>query len=222
MLIRKQPPRAGLDEPIRHDGHKRPVTRRDFSPRASGRGSRQWPAHRVQPVCQPAGGARGAVVGHRGPEDELRHRRAGRRQDPVHLHRSRGRRQHGRLQRADRRTRRPARFPEHRGLRQAGPAGRHAAEHDQRDHGTSFTDPRLGLAFHSDSAFLRGILDRVRAGTAASINGAVIAARSENDTGNNPHNPMYGIHPAGADGALATLIGSRARTPAATRWRPPG
>jgi hypothetical protein len=30
-------------------------------------------------------------------------------------------------------------------------------------------------------------------GTAAGINGAVIPARSENDTGNNPHNPMYGI-----------------------------
>ena len=75
--------------------------------------------------------------------------------------------------------------------------------------GTSFTDTRLGLAFHSDSAFLRGILDRVAPATAASINGAVIAARSENDTGNNPHNPMYGIHTAGADGSLATLIGSR-------------
>jgi hypothetical protein len=76
--------------------------------------------------------------------------------------------------------------------------------------GLSFTDTRLGLAFHSDSAFLRGILDRVSPATAASINGAVIAARSENDTGNNPHNPMYGIHVAGADGSLATLIGSRA------------
>ena len=75
--------------------------------------------------------------------------------------------------------------------------------------GTSFTDSRLGLSFHSDSAFLRGILDRIAPATAASINGAVIAARSENDTGNNPHNPMYGIHQAGADGALATLIGSR-------------
>jgi hypothetical protein len=38
----------------------------------------------------------------------------------------------------------------------------------------------------------------------------VIAARSENDTGNNPHNPMYGIYRAGARGELANLIGSRA------------
>jgi hypothetical protein len=72
-----------------------------------------------------------------------------------------------------------------------------------------FVDRQLGLAFHSDSAFLRGILDRVSPATAASINGAVIPARSENDTANNPHNPMYGIHKAGADGELLTLIGSR-------------
>ena len=44
--------------------------------------------------------------------------------------------------------------------------------------------------------------------SAANISGAVIAARSENDTANNPHNPMYGINKAGADGELLTLIGS--------------
>ena len=88
--------------------------------------------------------------------------------------------------------------------------------------GLSFTDTRLGLAFHSDSAFLRGILDRVAPSTAASINGAVIAARSENDTGNNPHNPMYGIHRAGADGSLATLIGSRASDSGGNSMAPAG
>ncbi|NND64379.1 MAG: general secretion pathway protein GspF, partial [Gammaproteobacteria bacterium] len=72
----------------------------------------------------------------------------------------------------------------------------------------------LGLAFHSDSAFLRGILEKVSPTTMANINGAVIPARSDNDTGNNPHNPMFGIHRAGlagsgADGELLTLIGSR-------------
>ena len=72
-----------------------------------------------------------------------------------------------------------------------------------------FIESRLGLAFHSDSAFVRGILERVSVTTAASTNGAVIPARSENDTGNNPHNPMYGIYRAGADGELLTLIGSQ-------------
>ncbi len=78
------------------------------------------------------------------------------------------------------------------------------------DTGTNdFINSDLGLAFHSDSQFLRGILERVSPTTAAAINGAVIPARSENDTGNNPHNPMYGINRAGADGSLLTLIGSR-------------
>lgn len=56
---------------------------------------------------------------------------------------------------------------------------------------------------------LRGILERIGADRAANINGAVIPARSENDTGNNPHNPMYGINRAGANGSLLPLIGSR-------------
>jgi hypothetical protein len=74
----------------------------------------------------------------------------------------------------------------------------------------NFIDSTLGLAWHSDGALLRGILSKVSPATAALINGAVIPARSENDTGNNPHNPMYGIYRAGADGSLLSLIGSRA------------
>ena len=67
----------------------------------------------------------------------------------------------------------------------------------------------LGLAFHSKSGFLEGIKRRVTAGTMANTNGCVVAARSENDTGNNPHNPMYGINLYGARGSLVPLIGSR-------------
>jgi len=72
----------------------------------------------------------------------------------------------------------------------------------------SFIDRQLGLAFHSDSAFLRGILERTAVTTRANVNGAVIAALSQNDTANNPHNPMYGIYSAGALGDLLPLIGS--------------
>ncbi len=72
-----------------------------------------------------------------------------------------------------------------------------------------FINTELGLAFHSDSAFLRGILERTSPATRANINGAIIPARSENDTGNNPHNPMFGINRCGADGSLLTLIGSQ-------------
>jgi hypothetical protein len=73
----------------------------------------------------------------------------------------------------------------------------------------TFVDTQFGLAFHTDSAFLRGMLATTTATTRANVNGAVIPARSENDTGNNPHNPMYGIAKAGAKGELLTLIGSQ-------------
>lgn len=73
----------------------------------------------------------------------------------------------------------------------------------------NFVNTNLGLAFHSDSGFLRGILERTSLATQAGINGSVLAARSENDTGNNPHNPMYGINLAGARGSLLALCGSR-------------
>jgi hypothetical protein len=73
-----------------------------------------------------------------------------------------------------------------------------------------FTDSTLGLVFHSDSMFLRGILEKLTDVNARrQINGTVIPARSDNDTGNNPHNPMYGIARAGGDGSVVTLIGSR-------------
>jgi hypothetical protein len=71
-------------------------------------------------------------------------------------------------------------------------------------------DSSLGLAFHIDSALLRGINSKINPTTASTTNGAVVAARSENDTGNNPHNPMYGINRVGANGSLLALIGSRA------------
>jgi len=76
--------------------------------------------------------------------------------------------------------------------------------------GDQFINTDLGLAFHSDSGFLRGIQARAGTTTTANVNGALIPARSDNDTGNNPHNPMYAINKAGANGELLTLIGSQA------------
>lgn len=71
----------------------------------------------------------------------------------------------------------------------------------------------LGLGFHLDSAFRRGIMTSLTAGNELFVNGAVIPARSDNDTGNNPHNPMNGIARAGtgglgADGSILTLTGT--------------
>jgi hypothetical protein len=71
----------------------------------------------------------------------------------------------------------------------------------------------LGLGFHLDSPFRRGIMNSLTAGNEQFINGAAIPARSDNDTGNNPHNPMNGIARAGlgglgADGSILTLTGT--------------
>jgi len=66
----------------------------------------------------------------------------------------------------------------------------------------------LGVPFHARSALLDGIKRRASATTLANVNGTLFAARSDNDTGNNPHNPMYGLYGAGRDGRIVTLIGT--------------
>ncbi|MBT8121413.1 MAG: general secretion pathway protein GspF, partial [Gammaproteobacteria bacterium] len=89
--------------------------------------------------------------------------------------------------------------------------------------GTDHINTDFGIAFHSTSAMLQGIMDKAGL-ISANINGAIIPARSDNDTGNNPHNPMYGlakyvlhnstvttqVPPAiKAYGSVVELIGSR-------------
>ncbi len=71
-----------------------------------------------------------------------------------------------------------------------------------------FVNDSLGLKFHADSAMLMGILENAGA-SIGNIDGCVIPARSDNDTGNNPHNPLYGIALAGGKGSVVDLIGSR-------------
>lgn len=73
-------------------------------------------------------------------------------------------------------------------------------------------DRQLGLLFAADSAMLAGILQKTAVDTRAKVDGAVMCTRSNDDTQNNPHNPMYGIAKAGAKGQLATLIGSQNTT----------
>ncbi|MGI9261075.1 MAG: hypothetical protein ACR2QR_03510 [Woeseiaceae bacterium] len=74
--------------------------------------------------------------------------------------------------------------------------------------GLPYANTDFGLAFHSDSAFKRGMELSMTPGRGAQLNGAIIPARSDNDTGNNPHNPLYGIARAGADGSILTLAGT--------------
>ena len=80
--------------------------------------------------------------------------------------------------------------------------------------GTNLVNNEFGALWHSDGAILRGMLASTQPATRANTNGFGIAARSENDTGNNPHNPMYalaiaGTNREGARGSTLTLIGSQ-------------
>ena len=84
---------------------------------------------------------------------------------------------------------------------------------------TNFINTDFGLAFHASSAMLQGIQEKA-GGRSGEINGAIIPSRSDNDTGNNPHNPMYGIARAGSDGSLLTLIGSRSSDSGANSMAP--
>ena len=76
-------------------------------------------------------------------------------------------------------------------------------------------DPSLGLLWHKDGAIKRGIMSIAAPATAAGTSGAVLCAMSQNDTQSNPHNPMYGIakallraNPPQPFGQLMTLCGT--------------
>jgi hypothetical protein len=74
--------------------------------------------------------------------------------------------------------------------------------------GLPYANTDLGLGFHLDSPFLRGMRRHMSPLREPLLNGAIFPARSDNDTGNNPHNPLFGIARAGADGSILTLAGT--------------
>lgn len=213
MIIRKGRPRTlGINEPLRHDSHKRPVTRRDFiaqgfltgaatvmtggilslfaNPRAA------YAA--LSPDLEALKAACGITTLGAGKIPFIAFDLAGG-ANMVGSNVLIGQ-QGGQLD-----------FLSTAGYAKQGLPGNMTPPSPNANRVTNnFIESALGLNFHSDSAFVRGILEKVAVTTAANTNGAVIAARSENDTGNNPHNPMYGIARAGANGSLLTLIGSRA------------
>jgi hypothetical protein len=85
----------------------------------------------------------------------------------------------------------------------------------------SFVDASFGLRYHSKSAQLAGMKARASAKAMAGTTGTVIPAYSQNDTNTNPHNPMYGIYQFGARGALLNLIGSDSSQSGGNSMSPP-
>jgi hypothetical protein len=85
----------------------------------------------------------------------------------------------------------------------------------------NFIDSSFGLRFHSDSAHLRGMKIRASAKAMAGTNGTVIPALSQNDTNTNPHNPMYAIYQYGARGGLLNLVGSQSSMSGGNSMSPP-
>ena len=66
----------------------------------------------------------------------------------------------------------------------------------------------LGLRFHRDSGILAGIMATTQASTRGKMEGILFCGASDDDTDNNPHNPMYWFHKAGARGQITQLIGN--------------
>ena len=85
----------------------------------------------------------------------------------------------------------------------------------------NFIDSSFGLRYHSKSAQLAGMKLRASTTTMALTNGTIIPALSQNDTNTNPHNPMYGIYQFGARGGLLDLIGSDSSMSGGNSMSPP-
>ena len=83
-------------------------------------------------------------------------------------------------------------------------------------------DSSLTLRYQADSAHLRGIKSTfTNTAAMANVTGTLIPALSQNDTNTNPHNPMYGIWQAGAQGALLNLIGTDSSASGGNSMAPP-
>jgi hypothetical protein len=211
MIIRtkKSPRLLGLDEPIRHESHKAPVTRRDFIAQGFKTGPAILAAPSALAMLIGSEKARAlapdldamripcGIVGGAGKIPFIAFDLAG----GANLTGSEmlcG-------QSGD-----PLNFLSTAGYATLGlPGNMTPGSANAASPTNNFVNQEFGAPWHSDGAILRGMQASTQVGTRANVNGFPIAARSENDTGNNPHNPMYGINRVGADGELLTLIGSQ-------------
>src|SRR5678816_342192 len=209
-ILKKSPRTLGLDEPIKHESHKGPVSRRDFI--AQG--------FRTGPAVVAGGALLSALMGRqaRGAMSPPLESYAlstcnispGAGKVPFICFDLAG---GANLQGSEMLigvNGNPLNFLSTQGYATLGlPGNMTPGSANAASPTNNFINSEFGTAWHSDGAILRGMLASTQVTTRANTNGFPIAARSENDTGNNPHNPMYGINRVGADGELLTLIGSQ-------------
>src|SRR5262252_7184426 len=69
-------------------------------------------------------------------------------------------------------------------------------------------DTSMGLAFHADSAFLRGIKSVAKDSTLANVDGFIVPGFSLDDSNDNQQNPCHWIYSSGRRGSLVHLIGT--------------
>jgi hypothetical protein len=209
MIIRtkKSPRLLGLDEPIRHENHKAPVTRRDFI----AQGMRTGPAILAAPAALALlmKTRRADAAMSQDLEDMLLpaacNVQAGAGKVPFICFDLAGGANLNGSEILIGASGDPLNFLSTAGYAKLGLPGNMTPASTTAD----FINEEFGAAWHSDGAILRGMQLSTNVTTRAKVNGFPIAARSENDTGNNPHNPMYGINRIGARGQLLTLIGSQ-------------
>ncbi|HUQ10111.1 MAG TPA: hypothetical protein VM146_07320 [Steroidobacteraceae bacterium] len=209
-ILKKSPRTLGLDEPIRHESHKAPRTRRDFIAQGLITG----------PAVVTAGTLLTALLGRRANAamsppletyaTDVCNISPGAGKVPfICFDLSGGANLNG-SEILIGVNGRPDNFLSTQGYATLGLPGNMTPNSPNAASGTNnFINNEFGALWHSDGAILRGMQASTQAATRANTNGFGIAARSENDTGNNPHNPMYGINRIGADGQLLTLIGSQ-------------
>ncbi len=208
-ILKKSPRTLGLDEPIKHESaHKRPVSRRDFI--AQG--------FRTGPAVIAAGGLLSTLMGRRAHamSPDMEALATGCAISPgagkvpfIAFDLAGGANLHG-SEILIGAAGNPLNFLSTQGYATLGlPGNMTPGSANAASPTNNFVNTEFGAPWHSDGAMLRGMLASTQAATRANTNAFGIAARSENDTANNPHNPMYGINRIGADGQLLTLIGSQ-------------
>jgi len=206
MIIRKNIPKAlGINEPIRHNSHKRPVTRRDFIGQGFLTGAASVLASPLLSTLWNSGNAYADVLADLDPGGLKCAITNGAGKIPfIAFDLSGGANIAGSNVLVGTGGGQTS-FLSTAGYSKLGVPGSMVPNASVTG---SFIDSQFGLAFHSDSAFLRGMLMTTTAATRAAVTGCVIPAMSQNDTANNYWNAMYGIDRCGAKGQLLTLIGS--------------